>query len=159
MSDPHIFDVIDSLIAARPLDAAKAQKLLDTRLERDRDSDTSAAQAWALPEGRKGGRYETVDLRLPDEDIGDAVVFLSVTMRDDEGVNEEAILARYGEDFRTEAPSPRFKPGTVPLYLIYETDWGSLCFGVTADDAARLVRFILNLRVAEPADADEENEE
>ncbi len=155
MSDPHIFDVIDGLVAARPLTPDKVAKGLDARLARDRDSDTGATEAWALARG--GGRYEAVDLRMPDADIGDAVVFLSVTMRADEGVDEDAIVERYGDDFRTEVPSPRFKPGTVPLYMIYERDWGSLSFGVGADAAAKLVRFVLNVRTEPPA-ADEEGE-
>lgn len=148
MSDPKIFDTIDALIAGAPLTADKVAKTLGARLERDKDSDTSAAQAWALSDKVRGGPWESVDLRIPDEDIGDGMVFLSVTLRSDEGLDEEAIGERYGTDFRTEVPSPRFPPGAVPVYLIFEHDWGTLSFGVSADEARRLVRFVLSARAA-----------
>ncbi|HEY5325316.1 MAG TPA: hypothetical protein VIK58_20990 [Caldimonas sp.] len=150
-----IFDVIDKLIAAIPLTPEKVGKILDTRVARDKDSDTSAIAAYAQPETVKGGPYESVDLRMPDDDIGEGGVFLSVTMRADGGIDQAAISERYGTDFHAEIPSPRYKPGTVPVYLTYERDWGSLAFGVTADAEGKLVRFILNTR-AEPAAADDE---
>ena len=150
-----IFDVIDKLIAAIPLTPEKVSKILDTRVTRDKDSDTSAIAAYAQPETVKGGPYESVDLRMPDDDIGEGGVFLSVTMRADGGIDQAAISERYGTDFYAEIPSPRYKPGTVPVYLTYERDWGSLAFGVTADAERKLVRFILNTR-AEPAAADDE---
>jgi hypothetical protein len=148
MTDTKIFDTIDALIAAVPLTPDKVAKILDARLVRDKDSDTSAVQAHALSDKVRGGPYESVDLRMPDEDIGDGMVFLSVELRSDEGIDEEAISERFGTDFRTEVPSPRYKPGTVPVYLIYEHDWGTLSFGVTADDERKLVRFILSARAA-----------
>jgi hypothetical protein len=148
MSDPKIFDTIDALIAAVPLTPESAAKVLGARLVRDADSDTAAAQAYALSDKVRGGPYESIDLRMPDEDIGDGMVFLSVTLRSDEGVDEDAICERFGTDFRTEVPSPRFKPGTVPVYLIFEHEWGTLSFGVTADEERKLVRFILSARAA-----------
>jgi hypothetical protein len=150
-----IFDVIDQLIDVIPLTPDKVSKILDTRIARDKDSDTSAIEAYAQPESVKGGPYESVDLRMPDEDIGDGGVFLSVTMRSDGGVDQAAISERYGTDFHADIPSPRYKPGTVPVYLTYERDWGSLAFGVTADAERRLVRFILNARAAPPVADDE----
>lgn len=148
MIDPHVFDVIDKLIADMPLTPEKAAHALDTRLARDRDSDTPAIEAYALANA-KNARYETVDLRMPDADIGDGTVFLSVTMRADEGVDQSAIGERYGLDFHAEVPSPRYAPGTIPVYLVYERDWGTLSFGVTADAARKLVRFVLSTRRAD----------
>ena len=123
-------------------------KTLGARLVRDPDSDTSAAQVYALSDKVRGGPYEEIDLRIPDEDIGDGMVFLSVTLRSDEGVDADAIFERYGTDFRTEVPSPRYKPGTVPVYLIFEHEWGTLSFGVSADEERKLVRFVLSARAA-----------
>lgn len=150
-----VFDVIDKLIAAIPLTPEKVGKILDTRVSRDKESDTAAVEAYAQPETVKAGPYETVDLRMPDDDIGDGVVFLSVTMRADEGVDQAAISEHYGIDFDADIPSPRYKPGTVPVYLTYAHGWGSLAFGVTADEERRLVRFVLNAKVA-PAQADDD---
>jgi hypothetical protein len=139
-----IFDVIDQLIAAIPLTPEKVGKILDTRLARDKDSDTAAITAYAQPDTAKGSRWDVVDLRMPDEDIGDGIVFLSVTLRSDEGADQAAISERYGSDFRSEIPSPRYKPGTVPVYLTYDLEWGSLAFGVSADKERKLIRFVLN---------------
>lgn len=151
-----IFDVVDKLIAAVPLTPEKVSKILDARIVRDKESDTAAIAAYAQPETVKGGPYESIDLRMPDEDIGDGVVFLSVTMRSDGGVDQAAISERYGTDFDADIPSPRYKPGTVPVYLTYQRDWGSLAFGVTADEERRLVRFILNARTEVAATDDDE---
>lgn len=143
MSEHKIFEVIDRLIAEIPLTPAKVGKALDVRVVRDADSDSGAVEAYAQPDSIKGGRYESVDLRMPDADIGDGTVFLSVTLRSDEGVDQAAIGDRYGTDFETDIPSPRYQPGTVPVYLKFELEWGSLSFGVTADAERKLVRFIL----------------
>lgn len=149
MSDPQIFTVIDHLIAEQPLTPEKVGRILDARIVRDRESDTSAVEAWALPDTIKGGAYESVDLRMPDPDIGDNVVFLSVSLRSDSGVDQAAICDKYGTDFRAEIPSPRYPPGTIPVYLIFEHEWGTLSFGVTADAERKLVRFIVNARLVD----------
>jgi hypothetical protein len=144
MSDQKIFDVIDKLIADLPLTPDKVGKILETRIVRDRDSDTAAIEAHAQPDNVKGGPYESVDLRIPDPDIGDGTVFLSVTLRSDEGLDQAAIGERFGTDFRAEIPSPRYAPGTVPVYLIFDREWGTLSFGVSADAQRKLVRFVLS---------------
>lgn len=145
MSDPNLFATIDKLLAEPALDPAKVSSLLGVTLERDPDADTPAVEAWA-PAAGKGGAYEAIDLRMPDADIGDGAVFLSATLREDGGIDGTAIGAHYGLDFKTEIPSPRFRPGSVPVYLVYEREWGTLSFGVTADAQRRLVRFVLSMR-------------
>lgn len=145
MSDPNLFATIDKLLAEPALDPAKVSSLLGVTLERDPDADTPAVEAWA-PAAGKGGAYEAIDLRMPDADIGDGAVFLSATLREDGGIDGTAIGAHYGLDFKTEIPSPRFRPGSVPVYLVYEREWGTLSFGVTGDAQRRLVRFVLSMR-------------
>ena len=145
MSDLTLFATIDQLLAEPALDPDKIGHLLGAALVRNPDADTPAVEAWA-PGGAKGGAYEAVDLRMPDPDIGDGAIFLSVTPREDGGIDGTAIGAHYGLDFKTEIPPPRFRPGSVPVYLVYERDWGTLSFGVTADAQRRLVRFVLSMR-------------
>ena len=145
MSDPTLFATIDQLLAEPALDPARVGKLLGVTLVRDPDADTAAVESWALAAG-KGGAYDVIDLRMPDPDIGDGAIFLSATTRYDGGIDGTAIGAHYGLDFKTELPSPRYRPGTVPVYLIYERDGGTLSFGVTADAQRRLVRFVLSIR-------------
>jgi hypothetical protein len=143
MPDLHVFDVIDRLTAELPPTPDKVAQALGTRLARDRDSDTAAIEAYAQPENARGSRYEVVDLRMPDADIGDGAVFLSVTLRSDEGVDQAAVIERYGSDFQSEIPSPRYPPGAIPVYLTYAREWGTLAFGVTNDAARKLVRFVV----------------
>lgn len=150
MSDPSLFATIDQLLAEPALDPARIGKLLGVTLVRNPDADTAAVESWAV-DAAKGGAYETIDLRMPDPDIGDGAIFLSATPRADGGLDGAAIGAHYGLDFKTELPSPRYRPGTVPVYLIYERDWGTLSFGVTPDAQRRLVRFVLSMR-RPPAD-------
>ncbi|WP_457443199.1 hypothetical protein [Roseateles sp. P5_E4] len=145
MSDLTLFAMIDQLVAEPALDPAKVSSLLGVTLVRDPDADTAAIEAWA-PAAGKGGAYEAIDLRMPDADIGDGAVFLSATLREDGGIDGTAIGTHYGLDFKTEIPSPRFRPGSVPVYLVYEREWGTLSFGVTADAQRRLVRFVLSMR-------------
>lgn len=160
MSEHKIFDVIDRLIADVPFTPEKVGKTLDVRLVRDEESDSAAVEAYAQPESVKGGPYESVDLRMPDEDIGDGTVFLSVTVRSGDGVDQAAIGDHYGTEFETEIPSPHYKPGTVPVYLKYDREWGTLSFGVTADSERKLVRFILEtLPPIEEEDEDENADE
>ncbi|KQV60565.1 hypothetical protein ASC95_03720 [Pelomonas sp. Root1217] len=145
MSDPNLFATIDQLLAEPALAPDKVGHLLGVTLVRDPDADTPAVEAWAAAAG-KGGAYEVIDLRMPDPDIGDGTIFLSATPRGDGGIDGTAIGAHYGLDFKTEIPSPRFRPGSVPVYLVYERDWGTLSFGVTADAQRRLVRFVVSTR-------------
>ena len=143
MNEQKILDVIEQLIAALPLDPAKAGEILGAKIVRNPAADTAAIEAYAQSPGAKGGAYETIDMRMPDPDIGDGGSFLSVTLRPDNGVDQAAISARFGLEFYADVPSPRYKPGSVPVYLVFEKEWGKLSFGVTSDEDRKLVRFII----------------
>lgn len=148
MTAQELFDAIDRAIAAAPQDVAKVAAALDARLVRRPEDDSPAGQAYGLPATVKSGPWSEVMLRVPDALIGTAGVFLSVMPRAAEGVDQAGIVARFGADFRTEVPPPRYPAGSVPLYFIWDKPWGSLSIGVTADDAARFVRFIVKTRPA-----------
>ncbi len=144
MSDPTLLDKIEQLTQAQPLNPESVGKILGIRVVRNKAADSAAVQAYSA----KSADYQTIDLRMPDNDIGDGTVFLSVTLKPDNGLDQAAICARFGTDFHSEIPSPRYQPGAVPVYLVFEQDWGSLSFGVSADSQRRMVRFILNMRSA-----------
>jgi hypothetical protein len=146
MSDQKLFDAIDKLIATLPPDPAKVGEVLGTRIVRNPAADSGAVEAYVQAADVKGGAFETVDLRMPDPDIGDKTVFLSVTLRPDNGLDQVGICARFGTDFHAQIPSPRYKPGSVPVYLVFDKPWGELSFGVTADEDRKLVRFIVSTR-------------
>lgn len=141
---PSILDTVERLVDARPLDPQKVGEILGITLQRNPAADTAAITCWVQPAA--AGSYEAVDLRMPDPDVGDDKVFLSVTTRGDGGVDQSAIIQRFGSDFVSEPPSPRYKPGVMPAYLTYEKDWGELSFGVTVG-TGRLVRFIVEMKL------------
>jgi hypothetical protein len=149
MSAPKLFGEIDLLLTEMPPTPDSVGRILGISLKRDSDADTPGIEAWQLGPGGSNSPYASIDLRMPDPDIGDGTVFLSATLRTDEGIDGAAIGAHYGLGFKTELPSPRYQPGAVPAYLIYDKDWGTLSFGVTADAQRRLIRFVLSTRRAD----------
>jgi len=150
MNQPDLFDVIDHLVAATPWTPEQVAHILGVKLERHPDSDTPTVEAWSLPAGAKAQPFEAVDLRMPDADLGDGRCFLSVTPRDAGGIDRAAVIARLGNGFRHEVPSPRYPAGTVPAYLVYDHDWGRLAIGVANDEAGALVRFVIEGPAAAP---------
>jgi hypothetical protein len=143
MSQPDLFDVIERLVDALPWTPDRVGTILQSPLARNPSGDTATVEAWGLAKGAAASCYETVDLRMPDPDIGGKAFFLSVTPRDAGDVDRNAVVARFGQGFRNEVPSPRYAPDTVPAYLVYEHDWGRLAIGVANDDAGALVRFVI----------------
>jgi hypothetical protein len=143
MSQPDLFDVIERLVEALPWTPDRVGAILGSPLARNPAGDTATVEAWGLARGGPASRYETVDLRMPDPDIGGKAFFLSVTPSDTANVDRNAVVARFGPGFRNEVPSPRHAPGTVPAYLVYAHDWGHLAIGVANDDAGALVRFVI----------------
>ena len=143
MSAPQVFDVIDRLVNELPFEPAKIGEILGTKIVRDEEADTGAIEAYAQAENLADSPYETVDLRMPDEDLGEGKGFLSVSYKDAAAAGRADIFAKFGLDFQSQLPSPRYQPGSVPVYLIYQKEWGTLSFGVSADNAAKIVRFIM----------------
>jgi hypothetical protein len=148
MSEPVLFDLIERLLADRPLNPAKVSEILGLALARDAAADTGAIEAHVLAPGQPVGLFAAVDLRMPDRDIGNGSVFLSLSLPAGNGIRQPAICQRFGLDFSTSVPSPRYKPGSVPLYLNFKQAWGTLSFGLTADDSAELVRVSLDMPAA-----------
>jgi hypothetical protein len=148
MPDPTIFTTIDQVISSLPLSASRVGTVLGVRLWRDHAGETAAFQAHRQPASVKDGPFSSVELRMPDGDIGDGQALLSITLRDAQGVDQSAINDRFGTDFQTEIPPPRFEPGSVPVYLIYRMEWGILSFGVTADARRMLVSIVFSASAA-----------
>lgn len=142
MSNPAaIFEIIDKLIAALPLAPPLVSAVLGVGLARAPEADTPALQAYTLVAEARGQAYADVDLRMPDADVGSGIVRLSVTLATDPGLDMAAVVAHYGQDFRSQAPSPRYKPGQVPIYVEYDKPWGTLSFSISDDGSSRLLGF------------------
>lgn len=126
MSDTRLFDLIDRLVAALPLDPQRAGEILGVALARDPAADTAAVQVWTAGAGTD---VTGVELRMPDALIGTGHMQLALTLPEGGTIGRQAVIARYGTSFRSDVPSPRYPLGTVPVYLVYTQPWGRLAFG------------------------------
>ena len=136
----NVFDLITQLTESLPLDPAKVAEILGVKLERDTGADTPVLISYAQAPGVKDSPYKAVNLSLPHPLFGSGAGFLGVILKSDGGIDSKAIAEQYGYKYQRDVPSPRYPPET-PCYYIYEQPWGTLSFGVTNDDAAKLVRF------------------
>ena len=143
MSKPDLLEVIDRIVAALPLAPERVSAALAVPLVRLPADDTPAFSAYGLDPAAPEGDWAAVDLRMPDAIIGDGSALLSVTPRAADAIDQTLIGEHFGLDFQMEVPSPRYAPGTVPAYMIYQRPWGRLAVGVSADEARRLVKFVL----------------
>jgi hypothetical protein len=144
MSDTPLFDALERLIAALPLDPFKVARALGTRLERHAEADTGAIEVHRQAADIQDGPWQSAELRMPDPDIGTGALLLNLALRPGSGLDQAAVTARFGLDFTTRVPSPRDAPGQVPVYLVYAKPWGQLSFGVSADDARILTRITVS---------------
>jgi hypothetical protein len=150
MSPTDLFDVIERLVGALPWTPERVGAILGAPLVRNPAADTATVEAWGLPSAAAAGAFETIDLRMPDPDLGGDGFFLSVTPRDAGGADRASAVSRFGPAFRNEVPSPRYPAGAVPAYLVYEHGWGRLAIGVANDEAGALVRFVIEGPAAAP---------
>jgi hypothetical protein len=145
MPTSSLFDLIDRITESLPLQPDKVGEILSTRLERNSEGDTPVLVSWSQAKDVADSPYKSVDLNLPEPIFGSGAGFLSVILECDGGLDAQAIFDRYGYEYQRQVPSPRYPPET-PCYYIYEQPWGTLSFGVTNDDAAKLVRIGLTPR-------------
>ncbi len=138
----NIFDLIEQLSQSLPFDSAKVAQILGTQLEADPEEDSPVLSSYLLPEGGESTLFDSVELRVPDPSFGSGGGMLSATLKEDIGIDSQAIFNQYGLEFQQEVPSPRTPPG-IPAYYNYELPWGTLSLGVTNDDADKLVSFIM----------------
>jgi hypothetical protein len=150
MSQTDLFDVIERLVGALPWTPERVAAILQAPLVRNPAADTATVEAWGPAKGASASAYETIDLRMPDPDLGGHAFFLSVAPRDAGNADRRSVVARFGPGFRNEVPSPRYPAGSVSAYLVYEHDWGRLAIGVTNDEAGVLVRFVIEAPASAP---------
>jgi hypothetical protein len=142
MNGLNIFELIKRLTESLPLDPAKVGEILGTPLERNPPGDTPVLMSYTQPAGVTDSPSKAVNLRIPDPLFSSGAGILGVTLKSDGGINSRALQQHYGYDYQRDVPSPRYPPET-PCYYVYEQPWGTLSLGVTNDDAARLVSFVM----------------
>ena len=142
LANTSLFKVIERLSENLPFDPAKVAEILGTRLEPDPEGDTPVSTSYVQPAEVTDSLYEEVELRIPDPQFGNDGGVLKATLKNDVGIDSDAIFAQYGLDFQQDVPSPRNPPG-LPTYYNYEQPWGTLSLGVTSEEADKLVAFVM----------------
>lgn len=140
----EVLDVVDRLIgSAVALDPVAVRAALGVAIERRPEGDTPTIEAWATSDANA---WAVVDLRMPAADFGSSSVLLSTTIQGIVELDLVELGQRFGRDYTTEPPSPRFARGSVPTYLVYQKPWGALSLGVTARPSPTLLSFVIEVR-------------
>ncbi len=137
-----IFDLIQRLTESLPLDPAKVSEILGTPLDRNPAGDTPVLMSHTQAAGIKDSPYKEVDLRVPDPLFGSGAGILGVTLQSDGDIDSKAVQEHFGYDYQRSVPSPRYPP-EIPVYYTYEQPWGRLSLGVSNNEAAKLVSFVM----------------
>lgn len=142
-------DAVDKILGSvTSLGPGLLEEALGVGLVRLPDADTPSFDAWGLDGAKAAGTFETVDVRMPSAVMSSGSVFASITLHGAAEVGLADLCRRYGRDFSTERPSPRYPQGSVPTYLVFQRPWGSLSFGLTDGTDGRLRRVVIERRAA-----------
>ena len=150
------FAMIDRLVATLPLDPERVGETLGITLTRVTEGASPAVELWH-GESDEDGPFESVDLKVPGLVAESRKSLLSVQLRSPRNVTREEIIEVRGDDFRFNAPSPRYPEGSVPAYMTYDLPWGQLRFGVTVDQPGDLLEIILQADEEATATGTEDN--
>jgi hypothetical protein len=151
----NVFDVIERLSQSLPLEPARVAEIMNTRLDPDPEGDTPISTSFVQPDSVKNSDYESVEVRIPDPVFGTDGGLVQAVLKNDAGIDSDAIFQQYGLEFQQDVPTPR-SPAGLPAYYTYEFPWGALSLGVTNDDADKLVSFILKPNEPTPSEEEEE---
>jgi hypothetical protein len=134
------FELIERLEKAPEWTPEKVMGMMRIELRHDPDQSGPAFKAYTQP-ASSASPYKSVELRMPNG-IGSNDQLLIVQLARDGGVTRKDIIAHYGLEFDTEVPSPEARD--LPTYLRYKRPGGYVSLGVTHDDDARLVSFVIS---------------
>jgi hypothetical protein len=134
------FELIERLEKAQPWTPEQVMQTMRIELQHDPEKSGPAFKAYTQP-ASSTSPYRSVELRMP-TDVGSNEQLLIVDLAGDGGVSRRDIIAHYGLEFDTEVPSPEAQDQ--PAYLRYQRPGGYVSLGVTNDDNARLVRFVIS---------------
>jgi hypothetical protein len=139
MTKQQLFELIERLTGTLPLSPERVGDVLGVSLQRDAEASGPSVEAYTSSDDRA---FELVELRLSATDSGQQAGLLTVVPANGGEIDRKQIMDHYGLDFETQIPSPRY-PREMPISMGYTMPWGRLSFGVSNDDAARLVRFVI----------------
>jgi len=122
-----IFDLISTLVDARPIRADVVAKTTKAKLQRvaEESNDYFSILRGAVS---TNGPLKSVEVRIPTPQASakDGMVLLDV--RTDVCTSKKETMSRFGQNPELSVPTPR-QPPDAPVYLVYRYDWGVLRFG------------------------------
>jgi hypothetical protein len=142
MANQKLFDLIERLAATLPLSPSRVSEVLGVSLKRDPETSGPMFDAYTAS---NGSAFKSVELRVSVPDFGQQDGLLIVKPADSGGIDNREIINHYGPECKTDVPSPRYPP-EMPVSISYTMPWGELSFGVTNDQAARLVQFVMTTK-------------
>jgi hypothetical protein len=142
MANQKLFELIERLADTLPLSPSKVNEVLGVSLKRDPEASGPMFDAYT---SSNGSAFKSVELRVSVPDFGQQDGILIVKPADSGGIDSKQIMDHYGLECRTDVPSPRYPP-EMPISMSYTMPWGKLSFGVSRDEAARLVQFVLTTK-------------
>lgn len=142
MTNVKVFELIERLAGTLPLSPSKVGDVLGVSLKRDVEGGGPMFHSYTAS---KGPVFRSVELRVSVPDFGQQDGLLIVEPVDSGGIDRKQIMDHYGLEFETDVPSPRYPPET-PVSIIYTLPWGTLSFGVSHDEAAQLLRFVMTTK-------------
>jgi hypothetical protein len=136
-----LFEIIDSLVEARPLTVGKTGKLVGGVLAPVVAESTEhklVYVAQGTPE------FDRVELRMQSPASSTNGQFLILDLNSSRCVAREAVQRRYGATPELSAPTPR-EPADTPVYLKYMRDWGTISFGFARTGPECLRAVVINV--------------
>jgi hypothetical protein len=142
MANQKLFELIERLAATLPLSPSKISEVLGVSLKRDSEASGPMFEGYTASNGTA---FKSVELRVSVPDFGQQDGILIVKPADSGGIDSKQIMDHYGLECKTDVPSPRYPP-EMPVSMSYTMPWGELSFGVSRDEVARLVQFVMKTK-------------
>jgi hypothetical protein len=142
MASQKLFELIERLADTLPLSPSKVSEVLGVTLKPDPEASGPMFDGYT---SNNGSAFKSVELRVSVPDFGQQDGILIVKPADSGGIDSREILNHYGLECKTDVPSPRYPP-EMPVSMSYTMPWGELSFGVSRDEAARLVQFVMKTK-------------
>jgi len=140
----EVFALVEAVAAARPFRREKVAEAARAELDVDDLRSNAYFIVWK-GDGAETALVSHAEVRIPTGKgpAKDGLVIL--TLREETGgaVTEDAVFSRWGNEPEVRPPNPT-GPRTLPVHYLYRLPWGTLSFGFSRDDPARLVEVVLD---------------
>lgn len=144
MSAQEIFLLVTALAEGRPFHPSTAGKAANASLAVV-EARSNAFFTVHAGDGKATGPLSRLEVRVPTGKgpARDGLVVLEVREAAGRGVSTKDVFARWGDRPEVRVPSPT-GPRTLPVHYLYRVEWGTLSFGFSRDEPARLVEVVLD---------------